>query len=79
MWHLLSERSPLAGAKPADTSAGPSSGCTAVPGTEGPRPEPTIEDRLKSKAAAADIDDFAGQRSLGQLSRDERRKFLFGE
>ena len=37
----------------------------------------TIEQNLEDKAAAADTKIFAG-RSLGQMSREERRKLLFG-
>jgi len=40
---------------------------------------PTIEDRLDAKTARADPRDHAGRRSLGQMSRDEQRKVLFGE
>lgn len=79
MGHHRSERSPLAGANQADPATRPANECTAAAETDAASPEPTIEDRLKSKAAAADTDDFAGQRSLGQLSRDERRKLLFSE
>ncbi len=39
----------------------------------------TIEDRLEAKASVADQRDYSGQCSLGQMSREERRKFLFGE
>lgn len=37
----------------------------------------TIEQRLEGKAALADTKIFAS-RSLGQMSREERRKLLFG-
>lgn len=40
--------------------------------------EQTIEDRLVEKAEAADRRDFTGQRSLGQMRREEQHKFLFG-
>jgi len=43
-----------------------------------PHPE-TIEERLIAKADAADRHDFSGERSLGQMSREERHKLLFGE
>jgi hypothetical protein len=39
----------------------------------------TVEDRLKSKARIADSTDFSQEKSLGRLSREERRKALFGE
>lgn len=39
----------------------------------------TIEDRLVEKAAAADHRDYTGQRSLGQMSKEELRKYLFGK
>jgi hypothetical protein len=38
-----------------------------------------IEEWLVEKAEAADRRDFTGQRSLGQMSREEPHKFLFGE
>jgi hypothetical protein len=79
MGHHRSERPRLAGANRAGTGARPAPEYPVVPETDASAPQPTIEDRLKSKATAADLDDFAGQRSLGQLSRDERRKLLFGE
>lgn len=44
-----------------------------------PSAEKTIEDRLIEKADAADRRDFTGQRSLGQLSREELHKHLFGD
>jgi hypothetical protein len=40
--------------------------------------ERTIEDRLAAKAKIADTMDFTGQPSLGQMTRAERRKLLFG-
>jgi hypothetical protein len=39
----------------------------------------TIEDRLESKATAADHRSHAGERSLGQMTREERRKLLYGD
>lgn len=39
---------------------------------------PTIEDRLTAKARTADDADVSDQQSLGQMSREERRKALFG-
>jgi hypothetical protein len=39
----------------------------------------TIEQRLIAKAEAADRHDYAGERSLGQMSREERHRYLFGE
>lgn len=44
-----------------------------------PRTVKTIEDRLVEKADAADRHDYTGQRSLGQMSREELRKHLFGD
>ena len=41
--------------------------------------EETIEDRLVAKAAAADRRDYTGQRSLGDMSREELRALLSGE
>jgi hypothetical protein len=47
--------------------------------TSRPRPPvETIEDRLVSKAEAADRRDYTGERSLGEMSREEMHKFLFG-
>ena len=46
--------------------------------TPPPAQEETIEDRLTAKADLADMMDFTGQRSLGQMTRAERRKLLFG-
>ena len=43
-----------------------------------PAEEETIEDRLTAKADLADQMDFTGQPSLGQMTRAERRKLLFG-
>ena len=36
------------------------------------------EDRRIAKAHEADVWDFAGQRSLGQMTREARRELLFG-
>lgn len=41
------------------------------------KPE-TIEQRLIAKAEAADRHDYSGQRSLGQMSREEVHALLFG-
>jgi hypothetical protein len=46
--------------------------------TRPPAQEETIEDRLAAKADLADKTDFTGQRSLGQMTRAERRTILFG-
>lgn len=43
-----------------------------------PQPE-TVEERLVAKAEAADRRDRSGERSLGQMSREERHKLLFGK
>ena len=40
---------------------------------------PTVEDRLVAKAGLADHAGASGQQSLGAMSREERRKLLFGE
>ena len=40
--------------------------------------EETVEERLIAKAKIADTMDWKGQRSLGQMSREERHKLLFG-
>jgi hypothetical protein len=64
----------------------PSQGLIVIPrvarpkrgGTPLPAQEETIEDRLADKAKLADKTDFTGQRSLGQMTRAERRKLLFG-
>ena len=39
----------------------------------------TIEQRLVAKAEAADRHDYSGQRSLGQMSREEVHALLFGD
>jgi len=57
-------------AKPGSRTRG-SSGSNVAPGT--------IEDRLEAKAAHADRTDHTGQPSLGQMTREARRKALFGE
>lgn len=44
-----------------------------------PQAVKTIEDRLVEKAEAADRRDHTGQRSLGQMSREDLRKHLFGD
>ena len=49
-----------------------------TPAAKARQPE-TIEDRLAAKAAAANNRDYTGQRSLGQMSREERHKFLYGD
>jgi hypothetical protein len=49
------------------------------PAPKKPRVVKTIEDRLVEKADAADRRDYSGQRSLGQMSREELRKHLFGD
>lgn len=42
------------------------------------QPPATIEDRLAAKADAADRTDYSGRRSLDQMSREERHRFLYG-
>jgi hypothetical protein len=39
--------------------------------------EKTVEQQLETKAAAADTKTFTGP-SLGQLTREARRKLMFG-
>jgi hypothetical protein len=41
--------------------------------------EETIEDRLIAKAEAADRRDYTGQRSLGDMSREELHALLSGK
>ena len=40
--------------------------------------KPTLEDRLSAKATRADRSEFTGA-SLGEMSREERHKLLYGE
>jgi|HubBroStandDraft_1064217.scaffolds.fasta_scaffold255374_2 hypothetical protein len=40
--------------------------------------ETTLEDRLEAKATLADHADFSGP-SLGEMSREQRHKLLYGE
>lgn len=38
----------------------------------------TIEDQLEAKAQVSDRTDYAARRSLGQMTREEQRRHLFG-